>query len=58
MHFDKLEAIAELLVRTETIEGEELEALFDAPRPAPTLVGPPIGQPAARVDNAMNPRRA
>ena len=39
-----------LLVEQETIEHEELEELFDGPRPAPTLIGPPIGQPAARVD--------
>jgi len=49
-HFDKLDAIAKLLVEQETIEHEELEELFDGPRPAPTLIGPPIGQPAARVD--------
>jgi cell division protease FtsH len=47
-HFDRLEAIAKLLVEKETIEHEELEELFDGPRPAPRLVGPPIGQPAAR----------
>jgi len=49
-HFDKLDAIAKLLVEKETIEHEELEELFDGPRPAPTLVGPQIGQPAARVN--------
>ncbi len=48
-HFEKLEAIAQLLVREETIEGEELEALFDTPRPAPDLVGPPTGRPSART---------
>jgi cell division protease FtsH len=42
----KLEAIAELLLREETIEGEELEALFETPRPRPHLVGPPSGRPA------------
>ncbi len=51
-HADKLEAIAELLIREETIEGEELEALFDTPRPQPDLVGPPLGRPATR----FNPR--
>jgi cell division protease FtsH len=51
-HADKLEAIAELLIREETIEGEELEALFDTPRPKPDLVGPPLGRPATR----FNPR--
>jgi cell division protease FtsH len=49
-HFDKLEAIAKLLVEKETIEHEELEELFDGPRPAPTLIGPPIGQPAAKAN--------
>jgi cell division protease FtsH len=48
-HFMQLEAIAELLVREETIEGEELEALFDSPRPKPTLVGPPATSPAASM---------
>jgi cell division protease FtsH len=43
---DKLTAIAELLLAKETIEGEELEALFESPRPRPNLVGPPTGRPA------------
>lgn len=42
----KLEAIAELLLGEETIEGDELEALFEDPRPRPELVGPPTGRPA------------
>ncbi|HET7092087.1 MAG TPA: ATP-dependent zinc metalloprotease FtsH, partial [Thermomicrobiales bacterium] len=46
---DKLEAIAQLLIREETIEGDQLEALFDTPRPAPDLVGPPTGRPSARI---------
>jgi cell division protease FtsH len=48
-NFAQLEAIAELLVREETIEGEELESLFDSPRPKPTLVGPPLTNPAASL---------
>jgi cell division protease FtsH len=48
----ELEAIAGLLIREETIEGEELEAIFDQPRPTPDLVGPPAGRPAT----AFNPR--
>ncbi len=48
-HFAMLEAIAELLMREETIEGEELEALFDSPRPLPNLVGPPSTNPAASM---------
>jgi cell division protease FtsH len=47
-HLDELEAIARLLVAQETIEGRELEALFDEPRPTPDLVGPPTGRPATR----------
>ncbi len=47
--FDKLEAIAQLLIQEETIEGEQLESLFDSPRPAPDLVGPPSGRPSTRV---------
>jgi len=46
-HMDKLEAIAMLLMEAETIDGHELEALFDEPRPRPQLVGPPITRPAA-----------
>lgn len=52
-HFDKLEAIAALLIANETIEGEELEALFDAPRPMPDLVGPPSGRPATLVQETQ-----
>ncbi len=37
---DKLKLIAMLLMEKETIEGEEIEAMFDTPRPKPTLVGP------------------
>ena len=44
---DKLTAIAELLLAEETIEGEQLEALFELPRPRPRLVGPPAAQEAA-----------
>jgi len=47
-HFDKLDAIAHLLIREETIDDEQLEALFDQPRPKPDLVGPPTGRPSAR----------
>jgi cell division protease FtsH len=49
-HADKLESIAQLLIREETIEGEDLEALFDTPRPKPDLVGPPRGRPATAFD--------
>ncbi|MFL5761754.1 MAG: ATP-dependent zinc metalloprotease FtsH [Thermomicrobiales bacterium] len=57
-NFDKLEAIAQLLIREETIEGEELEALFDSPRPKPELVGPPIGRPAIEAQDSMAARQA
>lgn len=39
-NIDKLEAIALLLMENETVEAEELEALFDSPKPQPTLQGP------------------
>ncbi|MFN8665425.1 MAG: cell division protein FtsH, partial [Thermomicrobiales bacterium] len=45
---DKLKSIAELLLAEETIEGEQLEALFEQPRPRPRLVGPPAGQEASK----------
>ena len=38
-----LTKIAQLLVQEETIEGEEMEALFDTPRPQPVHTGPPAG---------------
>ena len=47
-HFDKLELIATMLIERETIEGEELEELFDGPRPRPMLVGPPMSSPVLR----------
>ena len=43
---DKLKAIADLLLAEETIEGEQLEALFEQPRPRPRLVGPPANPEA------------
>ena len=45
-HMAQLRGIAELLVEKETIEGAELETFFDAPRPKPQLVGPPVTEPA------------
>lgn len=39
-HRDELEAIAKLLMQNETVDAEELEALFDSPKPQPTLHGP------------------
>jgi cell division protease FtsH len=48
-HFDRLEAIALLLIREETIDDEQLERLFDMPRPKPNLVGPPTGRPSAQA---------
>ncbi|MEJ7654460.1 MAG: AAA family ATPase, partial [Chloroflexia bacterium] len=37
-HMDKLIEISNLLVEKETLDGEEMEALFDTPRPQPKLV--------------------
>ena len=48
-HMDKLEKIAMMLVERETLEGSEIEALFDEPRPRPELVGPPLTRPAAVI---------
>jgi cell division protease FtsH len=53
--FDKLEAIAQLLIREETIESEQFEAVFDLPRPKPNLVGPPWGRPVPPVYNPPVP---
>jgi cell division protease FtsH len=49
---DKLEAIALLLMERETIEADELEALFDSPRPQPTLSGPPSSLRPAAADRS------
>ncbi|MCO5175532.1 MAG: ATP-dependent zinc metalloprotease FtsH [Thermomicrobiales bacterium] len=54
-HADKLEAIAMLLIENETVESEELEALFDSPRPQPTLHGP--SHPQLPTGNAERERR-
>ena len=48
-NFAYLEAIAQLLLQNETIEGDEMESLFDRPRPRPELVGPPHGRPSNRM---------
>ncbi len=53
---DKLEKIATLLVEKETIEGHEIEALFDQPRPRPELVGPPATKPAALMQRPESPQ--
>jgi cell division protease FtsH len=53
-HFDRLEAIALLLIREETIDDEQLERLFDMPRPKPNLVGPPTGRPSAQAQAAAS----
>ncbi len=64
-NLDKLDAIAQMLIDQETLEGDEMEALFDSPRPKPDLVGPPSGRPAAITqgpsvdgDGATEPRPA
>ncbi len=41
-NMDKLESISMLLLENETIDGAEIEALFDQPRPKPTLHGPSV----------------
>ncbi len=55
-NFGKLEAIALLLVEKETIEYDDLEELFDGPRPKPNLVGPPAGRPAIHVQRETDAR--
>ncbi len=52
-HFEKLADIALMLVQEETIEGEQMEALFDSPRPVPDLVGPPSGRPSSRAQEEL-----
>jgi cell division protease FtsH len=51
-HQDKLEEIAMLLMERETLEADELEALFDTPRPKPVLNGPTVYE---RVENDETP---
>jgi cell division protease FtsH len=55
-HFDRLEAIAQLLIREETIESEQLEEVFDVPRPRPVLQGPPHGRAQAPVQPSQPER--
>ncbi|RIK38189.1 MAG: cell division protein FtsH [Chloroflexi bacterium] len=62
-HRDKLDAIAYLLIERETVEGAEVEELFDSPRPEPVLVGPMGNQKASneseraeRRDSSPTPR--
>jgi cell division protease FtsH len=52
----QLDGIAYLLIERETMEGAEIEELFDSPRPRPTLVGP-LGDPKALVDGERADRR-
>jgi cell division protease FtsH len=40
-HREQLDAITQLLIEHETIEGPEMEALFSEPRPKPEVVEPP-----------------
>ncbi|MFW6075436.1 MAG: ATP-dependent zinc metalloprotease FtsH, partial [Chloroflexota bacterium] len=49
-HQEKLELIAMLLMDRETIDGDELEELFDTPRPQPRLVGPVSYTPSPTQD--------
>jgi len=56
-NMDKLEAIAELLIREETIESEQLEALFDSPRPTPELTGPTTRQAVLERTEPPKPAR-
>lgn len=51
-HMDKLIAMSDLLVEKETITGEEVELLFDSPRPQPRVI--PI--PGRRPDEVIKPQ--
>ena len=50
-HADKLQTIADLLLERETIEGEELEALFETPRPRPDRCRRAAAQGGVRAGN-------
>ncbi len=47
-NMDRLKGIAETLLEKETLEGEEMEALFTGiiPKPAPEFAAEPIAAPA------------
>ncbi len=53
---DKLEAISMLLIERETIDGEDVELLFDSPRPKPNLIGPPLAVPASTTEGRVDRR--
>jgi cell division protease FtsH len=57
-HRDKLDAIASLLIERETLEGSDIEALFDSPRPVPTLVGPLGSAPTQQEGDRADRREA
>ncbi|HLI52419.1 MAG TPA: ATP-dependent zinc metalloprotease FtsH [Thermomicrobiaceae bacterium] len=57
-NMDKLEAIAMLLMERETVDGSEIEALFDEPRPRPELLGPPATRPAAFIGDGQGQKAA
>ena len=54
-NFEKLEIVAQLLIREETIESEQFEAIFDAPRPKPDLIGPPLGRRGTQASSPPAP---
>ncbi|MCC6625890.1 MAG: ATP-dependent zinc metalloprotease FtsH [Chloroflexi bacterium] len=60
LHMDKLKSIADLLIERETIDSDEMEALFTTPRPTPELYGPPytdvpVTQAARSITPDANP---
>ncbi len=45
-HMPQVQAIVEVLLERETIDGAEIDQFFEEPKPRPRLVGPPVTAPA------------
>jgi cell division protease FtsH len=54
-HIDKLKLLSDLLIERETIDADEIEALFtELPRPTPQLFGPPYAEgPQAQAARSL-----
>ncbi|MDP9370977.1 MAG: ATP-dependent zinc metalloprotease FtsH, partial [Chloroflexota bacterium] len=54
-HMPQMQAIVEVLMQKETIDGAEIDQFFEEPKPQPRLVGPPITAPALVASSAAGP---
>jgi cell division protease FtsH len=54
-HMPQINAIVEVLMEQETIDGPEIDQFFAEPKPRPRLVGPPVSAPALVAAAAAPP---